>query len=96
MAALSVRRCVVGRDVTALGVSADGITLEGRLRLRPGTVVEVCDVMVRLGVIESWSVARLGQDGPVFRGFCRWRHAGGAAAPDTHGAGTGARGQRAR
>jgi hypothetical protein len=82
MAAVAARRCWVGRDAVALRRSADGITLEGRMRLRPGALVEVIDAGSRVAVVETWAVARLGHGGPIFHGFCRWRDGGGS--PLTH------------
>jgi hypothetical protein len=75
------RRVWVGRDVRAVLEKADGVELEGRTRLRPGHDVDIvmpCSggggvPLVRPAEVWSWRVIRAGSDGPVFRGFCRWR-----------------------
>ncbi len=72
------RRYRLGRDVIALTVTGEEACLEGRLRLRPGQVITVIDVPVPGGVeercarVHSWYVARLGKEGPTYRGLCRW------------------------
>ena len=73
----------VGRDLMAITVTAETAWLEGKHRLRPGRVVELTNVPSRLGpqdrhaMVESWAVARLGRNGPVYRGKCRWLESGG-------------------
>lgn len=68
----------VGRDLLAISLTGEGAWLEGRHRLRPGRVVELADVPstdgpeTRRAMVESWAVARLGKNGPVYRGNCRW------------------------
>jgi hypothetical protein len=69
---VSRRRCVVGRDVYIVEESREGVCVESALRLRPGTVVDlVGDVRGAVAVV-TWMVARLGKDGTVYRGRCRW------------------------
>ncbi len=73
----------VGRDLTAIDLTAEAAWLEGRHRLRPGRVVELIDVpsahgpQKRHAVVESWTVASLGKNGPVYRGKCRWLESSG-------------------
>ena len=73
----------LGRDLIPVDLAPESACLEGRLRLRPGCVVELADVpsaggpRERYAVVESWSVARLGKNGPVYRGRCRWLESGG-------------------
>lgn len=74
---LSRRRCVVGRDVYVVELRPDEVELESRLRLRPGAVIDVCDQVVRAAVVMTWAVSRLGSDGTVYRGRCRWIGPGG-------------------
>ena len=73
------RRLQVGRDLQIMTESADGVDLEGRTRLRPGLIVELvwpapgsAPVRITRVCVWSWSVARLGRDGPLYRGHCRW------------------------
>jgi polygalacturonase len=60
-------------------VWADGIDLEGRARLRPGLIVDLVwptgsstTSRVRRARVWSWSVVRLGRNGPHYGGHCRW------------------------
>lgn len=69
---LSRRRCVVGRDVVVIEQSEREVYIEGRVRLRPGGYIELCDEGTRVAYVSTWMVARLGRDGPVYRGICRW------------------------
>lgn len=68
----------VGRDLIATSMTTDGVWLEGRLRLRPGCVVELTDLpslsgpRERRAFVESWAVATLGKNGPVYCGKCTW------------------------
>lgn len=66
------RRCVIGRDVTIVTETEQDVQLEGAIRLRPGSVIDVCDHRTRAAHVGAWMVARLGKDGPVYRGVCRW------------------------
>jgi hypothetical protein len=66
------RRFVVGRDITILHETAVEVEIESVLRLRPGSVIDVCDHRTRVAHVGAWMVARLGKDGPVYRGVCRW------------------------
>jgi hypothetical protein len=72
-------RARVGRDVHIVRETRDGLTLEGRARLRPGQALEL--VMptangqargLRRVQVWTWEVASLGSDGLEYRGFCRW------------------------
>jgi hypothetical protein len=73
----------VGRDLRAIDLTAEAAWLEGRHRLRPGRVVELTDVPLAHGprerhvMVESWNVASLGKNGPVYRGKCRWLESSG-------------------
>jgi hypothetical protein len=68
------QRIHVGRDVTLLAEHADGIEVEGAVRLRPGHPVDVGGTTgtTREATVWSWVVCRVGMKGPVFRGVCRW------------------------
>jgi hypothetical protein len=74
------RRLQLGRQVHVLEETDEGLRLEGATRLRPGQPVELVPMAggessrpVRRGWVVSWSVARLGKDGPTYHGFCRWQ-----------------------
>jgi len=66
------RRCVLGRDITIVHETEHDVELESVLRLRPGSVIDVCDHRTRAAHVGAWMVASLGKDGPVYRGVCRW------------------------
>ena len=74
----TVPRYRVGRDLVAITLTAEEAWLEGKLRLRPGHVVALASVPLghgpedRHAMVESWAVASLGNNGPVYRGKCRW------------------------
>ncbi len=73
MAGVLIRkRCVVGRDVRVVEVRSGEVELEGPLRLRPGSVIDIHDGRTRSATVDSWAVTRLGSDGIVYRGRCRW------------------------
>jgi hypothetical protein len=74
---VSRRRCVVGRDVCIVSEASDEVWIEGAVRLRPGMVVELVGEGSRTAVVLTWLVARLGKDGTVYRGRCRWGESGG-------------------
>ena len=73
----------LGRDLRAIDLTDEVAWLEGRHRLRPGRVVELTDVpsahgrQDRHAMVESWNVASLGKNGPVYRGMCRWLESSG-------------------
>lgn len=66
------RRCVVGRDVVIVAEGLNEVCIEGRIRLRPGTHIELCNGDVRLAFVSTWLIVGLGKGGPVYRGVCRW------------------------
>lgn len=69
---VSRRRCVVGRDVQVVDVRAEEVEIESMLRLCPGAVIDVHDGHTRMATVLSWAVTRLGSEGTVYRGRCRW------------------------
>jgi hypothetical protein len=71
------RRCVIGRDVAVIEETDHDVYIESGMRLRPGSVIDLCDHRVRPALVATWMVARLGRDGPVFRGTCTWAEPGG-------------------
>lgn len=79
----STPRYRLGRDLVAIELTPESVLLEGRSRLRPGRLVELVDVPSthgsdqRRALVDSWSVARLGKEGPVYRGKCRWIESSG-------------------
>lgn len=79
----STPRYRLGRDLMPIDLSPEAVCLEGKHRLRPGHVIELADVPSTRGLeprqamVESWAVARLGKNGPVYRGTCRWLESSG-------------------
>lgn len=69
---VSRRRCVVGRDIRVVEVRTGEVDIESALRLRPGSVIDVYDDGCRPAMVVSWAVTRLGSEGTVYRGRCRW------------------------
>lgn len=80
-------RVFLGRDVEVVRETKDGLELDGRIRLRPGFVVEVLSVRggaTRPGgpaVVWSWRIRALGSRGPIYRGICRWHRPQGNELP---------------
>ncbi|MEO6223881.1 MAG: hypothetical protein ABIP90_11590 [Vicinamibacterales bacterium] len=74
----TIPRYRVGRDLMPINLTAEDAWLEGRHRLRPGRVIELADVPSSHGpeqrhaMVESWAVASVGSNGPLYRGRCRW------------------------
>ncbi len=67
------RRYRLGRDLTMVDETPGDVYVEGRVRLRPGQPIEICGAGEDRGaLVLTWMVARLGKDGPVYRGVCRW------------------------
>ncbi len=67
------RRLFLGRDVRILSAAAAEVAIvEGEVRVSPGLTVELIGDTRRTAVVESWHVARLGQNGPTFQGVCRF------------------------
>lgn len=67
------RRLVVGRDVRVLSANdAMTVLVESDVRVSPGLTVELIGEERRMALVESWHVARLGQNGPTFQGICRF------------------------
>ncbi len=74
------RRIQLGEKMRVVTETPDGLQLESAARLRPGQIVEfVSDAarptgeVARGACVISWSVVRLGKDGPVYHGLCRWQ-----------------------
>ncbi len=71
-------RVFLGRDVEVVRETREGVELDGRIRLRPGFVVELISVRKERplpagpAIVWSWRIHALGSDGPIYRGFCRW------------------------
>ena len=78
-ARVTTRRVRLGRDARVVAERPDGVELEGLVRLAPGRFVELLPPRPQAGtgesrraVVWSWSVARLGRYGAIYRGECRW------------------------
>lgn len=69
---VSRRRCVVGRDIRVIDMRPGEVEIESTLRLRPGSVIDVHDGGTRTATVVTWAVTRLGSEGTVYRGKCRW------------------------
>jgi hypothetical protein len=74
---VSARRVRLGADAVIVVETADGVELEGWIRLRPGQPVLVVPESRRVGAerlawVITWRVARIGPGGLKFTGLCRW------------------------
>jgi len=72
---MTLSRVVVGRDVELVRELPDGVDLMGRIRLRPGSPIELWEPTPgarRKAMVWSWSIANLGNDAPLYRGTCHW------------------------
>jgi hypothetical protein len=73
---MTSRRLQLHRDVVVIAEREDGIEIEGRLRLRPGHPIEIAtdasSANLRQALVWSWQVSRVGPNGPMYRGLCRW------------------------
>lgn len=74
-----MRRLHLGRHLRVVSQTSDGVLLEGSARLRPGHVLDLvledaadAGGVVRRVFVQSWMVTRLGSDGPMYSGHCRW------------------------
>jgi len=72
-------RVRLGWDVKLLAENADGLELEGPIRLRPGRLIEIVldtppagTLLVKRALVWEWTMVKTGSSGPTFRGFCRW------------------------
>lgn len=77
-------RLQLGRDARVLREDEDEVELESTARLAPGRAV----LMFRTGndegrvaVVCGWRLVRVGSQGPVYRGCCRWTSRDGKALP---------------
>lgn len=78
---MTAYRFHVGRDVSLVNADGMGVEVEGRSRLPPGRVVRLTGVTGagqdgRLAIVATWRVIRLGQDAPIYRGYCEWIDSG--------------------
>ena len=76
---MRTQRVVLHRDARVVQETPEGVRLESAARLRPGHRVELVDeegsagtAGVRNALVCSWAIQRLGSNGPVYGGFCRW------------------------
>ena len=69
-------RVIVGRDVDVIRDEGSDVELMGRVRLRPGFVVEIIPGARGRGLpggtvlVTSWRIRVLGSNGPIYRGVC--------------------------
>jgi hypothetical protein len=80
-------KLVLGRDADVVRETTDGLELDGRVRLRPGFVVEVLPRLgeralpCRVALVWTWRLRAVGSNGPIYRGICRWHRASGQELP---------------
>ncbi len=85
-------RVFLGRDAEVVRETKNGLLLDGRIRLRPGFVIDVVPVAGGRAwpggpaFVWSWRIRSVGSRGPIFRGECRWHRpsGNGLPAPDAH------------
>ena len=71
-------RVLVGRDVDVVSQGDQDVELVGKVRLRPGFVIEIVPgrpgsaVKGGPALVLSWRIRVLGRFGPIYRGMCRW------------------------
>lgn len=68
-------RLRLGRDARVLREDADEVEIESTERLAPGRAVVVFRTgndAGRVALVSGWRLVRVGSDGPVYRGCCRW------------------------
>ena len=70
-------RVTLDRDAVVLERHADRMCLEGRVRLRPGHSVVLLEGdgpfstgPLQYAVVITWAIARLTDEGPIYRGVC--------------------------
>jgi hypothetical protein len=91
---VTASRVLVGRDVNVVRELTDGVDLAGRVRLRPGHLVDVTyppeahgPRVSRRALVWSWAIVALsspgavGNPGPLYRGICRWDELAGKSLP---------------
>jgi hypothetical protein len=81
-------RVFLGRDVEVVRETREGLELTGRMRLRPGFMVDLVSVRTatevsepRRALVTLWKIRSLGRNGPTYRGFCRWHGGYGHELP---------------
>jgi len=87
---MTASRVFVGRDVEILREWPEGVDLAGRIRLRPGYVIDLLDPKIgarRRALVWLWKVGTLGNEGPVYCGTCHWMRGQGNELPVGHEAG---------
>jgi hypothetical protein len=74
------RRMQAGERMRVVSERGDLVELESAARLRPGQCIELVldrsappESAGRSAWVVTWCVARLGKEGPVYRGLCRWQ-----------------------
>ncbi len=76
-AGLTNPRLTLGGNARLVYYRINGVCVESILRLRPGHAVEIqlgdgADERVRHACVATWTVTRLGSDGPTYAGICEW------------------------
>ena len=75
-----MRRIQIGHHVRVVADTGDGLQLEGATRLLPGHPIDLlldatrgATGPIRRAVVVTWTVERLGSEGPTYAGRCRWQ-----------------------
>lgn len=76
MIGLGRNRLALGPDLRLIGADDEVIYLESVLRLRPGQCVELIGAWPvarpsSRAFVVNWRIARLGREGPIYRGCLR-------------------------
>jgi hypothetical protein len=80
-------KVVLGRDADVVCETTDGLELGGRVRLRPGFVIELVPgtgALTRsrgIALVWTWRLFAVGSGGPIYRGICRWHRPSGNELP---------------
>jgi hypothetical protein len=75
---MMVRRLQVNRHLRVIAETVEGMQFESPARLRPGQVIELVwpdgsHERARRARVITWSVMKLGSEGPTYGGRCRWQ-----------------------
>jgi hypothetical protein len=73
-----VRRLRLNQHLRVVSETKQELQLESPVRLRPGQVIELvwphgAEERCRRAFVLTWSVTRLGKEGPTYGGRCHWQ-----------------------
>jgi hypothetical protein len=76
---MTTQRLRLGGEMQVVGEDDCGVTISGPLRLCPGRDVDLIsgwvpgqESAIRRALVWNWRLTRVGSDGPVYEGYCRW------------------------